>query len=132
MIQVSRDYEGLRIAAAELLEEEFSGEDRDRAVRRAVNAANREALLAQAAPARSLADGYYVRAQYLFWLDGVLRVMPIHEMTSTEMGGLNVIREARERFRQEHPHCHHCGAMNERARFVCRKCGKRTSTDKRN
>ncbi|ABF42420.1 hypothetical protein Acid345_3419 [Candidatus Koribacter versatilis Ellin345] len=132
MIVVSRDYDGLRIAALELMNEEFQGEDRDRLARRAkAGAANSEAMLAEAAPARSLADGYYVRADYLFWLDDVLRATTIAQMSAAEVHGLNAVRRARDQFRMEHPNCPHCGAMNERIKIICRKCGKRTSTDKR-
>lgn len=125
MIQVARDFEGLRVAALELMEEEFQGDDRDRLVRRAQDGAtNREAMLAQSAPSRTLSDGYYLRANYLFWLRSL--ELPKASLNAAEESGLRAVAVAFSEFEKSHPGCPHCGMRNEKARITCKSCGKKT------
>lgn len=125
MIAVARDYEGLRIAALELMQEAFDDVERERTLQRAGQGpANIDALLASLAPKRTVAEGYYTRVEYLFWLDSMLGRIPTSfaTLSITEAEGLNMLTQARAEFKRQHPACPRCGAANLRFAFRCREC----------
>lgn len=125
MIAVARDYEGLKTAALERLEEAFQEKDVERTLRRATEGpCNAEDVIAACAPKQTLAAGYYARADYLFWLAGVMETVSFrpHELSVTEAEGLRVVAQARAQFQREHPPCPNCGAPNRRHTLQCREC----------
>lgn len=113
MIAVAQDAEGLRIAAAELLEDSFDAPQRERNLQLAEQAADPEPILRAAQSKRSLSPGYYM------WLDFIVEniEMPLEagiafsesRMDADELLGLQVVRHARAEFRRAHPPCRGCG-----------------------
>ena len=112
-IYVAQDFAGLRIAASELLEEAFFLPERERIERLAATAANGEAMLAKIPNFRTLSPGYYLWIGYLaetvepaasagFW-------SPPGQMDDDEFLGLQIVKQARTRFREKHPPCGGCG-----------------------
>ena len=125
MIAVARDYVGLRIAAMERLEEAFDDQDTERTLRRAAEGqSNMDEVFEACAPRQSLAAGYYARVDYLFWLEGVMQNIRFSpsEISVTEVEGIRLVAEMRDKFRREHPPCPQCGASNRRFALACREC----------
>jgi ribosomal protein L40E len=103
-VTVSRDYEGQKLAAIEMFKESL------------VNTQRR-----QTGPARSMADGYYTRVEYLFWLRSrlALTTMPLR---ADELEGLAALAEAQAIFERDHPQCGRCHARNWKFAMKCRNC----------
>ncbi|HWR17117.1 MAG TPA: hypothetical protein VN577_19970 [Terriglobales bacterium] len=128
MIEVAKDYEGLSIAARELLEEELHAPDDDRTRKSAEQAANREAVLRSLKERRTLSPGYYVRARYLFDLDRKMTVIQfgLSDVTPSEINGVLAIRQAKNKFLSDHPECPYCGALQMYSNVPqCRRCRKK-------
>lgn len=128
MIVVARDYEGLKIAARELLEESLRADDRERLEALAEQAPNREEILARTAEAtRTLADGYYTRIAYLVLLERARELgsaFRLEELEATEFHGLVMLEAARAEFATDHPPCPGCGAPRATPFATrCSKCG---------
>src|SRR5579864_3527926 len=126
MIVVSRDYEGLRIAAMELLEEQRTSRDQELRFRNLdlANTANADAVLEQMAHKRTVSDGYYMRVRYLFWLEGMLKLNAvIPELQVNEAEGLEAVSAARNEFRSKYPPCGRCGFPNHKFIPRCAECG---------
>jgi hypothetical protein len=125
-IQVESDYENVRVAVGELLEEFFKADVGASFEEAVANAANADALR-EAAVARSLSPGYYEWVQYLFYLDR-FRVAGVQftfrDLAEEDLLGMAIVNEERKTFSQSHPPCTACGTLNESSRFSCRNCGK--------
>jgi hypothetical protein len=129
VIDISRDYEGLRMAAMEFLQEEFVASALERSLSDAVddpNIENKERLL-QDVHSRTLADGYFERLRYLAWLDSTLEFgasAGLSPLLNDEIEGLRVLRSARAEFFRKHPPCPSCGELNKAGAKSCRSCRK--------
>jgi ribosomal protein S27AE len=122
MIDCRRDYPGLRIAAAEMFIESFLRKDLDEVLEGSLRESAIEAL-AKATPPRSVAYGYYQWMSYLMWLRAVTALPGSRiELMADEAEGLLVLDDAEREFRNQHPACPKCGALNEEAAWSCRKC----------
>jgi hypothetical protein len=126
VIQVESDYEHLRVAFAELLEEFYRADVGSNFEEAVANAANADALR-EAAVSRSLSPGYYCWAQYLFYLDR-FRVAGVqftfHDLAEEDLLGLAIVTEERRKFYESHPACPVCRTLNESSSFSCRDCGR--------
>lgn len=126
MIVVSRDYEGLRIAALELFEEARTTREQERRFRnidldRTVNA---EQLIEQAMPKRTLSDGYYSRVRYLLWLERTQEAgVNFKNLQVSEVEGVGAVNEARSEFKSKYPPCPRCGFPNTKFMPRCGECG---------
>jgi hypothetical protein len=113
MIAVAQDAEGLRQAAAELLEDELDAPQREKNEKLAEQSGDPELVLRASRSKRTLSPGYYM------WLDFV--VLAIEEplaagivlnesrLDADELLGLQIVRQARAEFRRNHPPCQGCG-----------------------
>jgi ribosomal protein L40E len=125
MIDVRRDYPGLRIAAAEMFIESFLREALDEVLEGSHRTHAIEALV-NAMPKRSVSYGYYQWVGYLWWLRGVTALPGCAlELKADEAEGLLVLNDAEREFRNQHPPCFKCGALNEEGACSCRKCQAR-------
>lgn len=136
MIDVAQDREGLKQAAAELLEDSFDAAQRDRNARLAEQSADPEVLLRASQPRRTLSPGYYMWLEYVV----VAIEQPLEAgVTFCESGigadeliGLQVIREARAEFRRNHPPCRGCGTlMHNSWDKACNDCQKAAAAKER-
>lgn len=127
MVVVARDARGVEQAAYELLKTPYLRERAEKLRRLAEGTANAERVLAQIDDEQSLADGYYVRAYYLFWLDSTLEYSPAApgELLADDVEGLRVIASARARFQREFASCPRCQKWNERGGVGCEHCGQK-------
>src|SRR5882724_3986395 len=128
-IAIARDYDGLKQAALEMLEEERSSEHRQRVERQAATAANGEAMLAALGTERTLADGYYMRIGYLLELESMIHAglhFEAKEMAMSKVRGLIAIESARAEFDRLHPRCRGCGTrLDDTLDNVCGDCRMR-------
>lgn len=123
VIQIARDFVGLRTAALELLEGWFADEQRERSSA-ARYAPNRAALDQSFAQRRSLSTGYYARVDYLFRLTTL--DLPTHRLSAEQVLGLRAVEAANNEFNRKHPGCPHCGRPLENAgAFTCWSCRKK-------
>jgi ribosomal protein L40E len=122
MIDCRTDYPGLRTAAAEMYVESFLRKDLDELLEGSTREGAVEAL-GKVLPARSVAHGYYQWVAYLMWLRSVTALPGAQiELMADEAEGLLVLADAEREFRNCHPSCFKCGALNEEAAWSCRKC----------
>jgi hypothetical protein len=123
VIDVRRDFAGLKIAAAELYIESFLRPDLEASLigcdpERAVEA------VSKTNPPRSVSQGYYLWVMYLMWLKSVMGLPGQQiELYGDEAEGLLVLADAERAFRKEHPSCYKCGALNMKHAGSCRECG---------
>lgn len=124
MIDVSRDYAGIRRAAREMFEEGFALAGIARTLRLA-RASDRGAIISRSIPQRKNAQGYFLWLQYLDWLEATIETgAQLRDLLVIEVEGLKILQHERERFRGEHPTCPSCGAMNEKHALACRQCSQ--------
>lgn len=123
MIVVRHDYTGLRQAALELLEAEFTQEDLER---RAKNIdASDLAQFEKLVPRRTLSPGYYEHVSYLVWLKKMQDAGAGLALTADEVEGLASVKSAYSEFERKHPPCPHCGTLQSWAGSKrCHKCTK--------
>ena len=122
MIDCRRDYPGLRIAAAEMYIESFLRGSLDEVLEGSTREGAIEAL-GKIIPTRSVAHGYYQWVLYLMWLRSVTALPCAEiELMADEAEGLIVVADAERDFRNSHPGCFKCGALNEESAWSCRKC----------
>lgn len=121
-MEIARDFEGIRIAAGEMMAEEMMVPHRARIKRQMEGASpeNLEHALAATVVTRTLAPAYYNTAQHLFFLEHSL-VAPIF-LQAVEQHGLAAIADARHRFDAEHPQCR-CGMRMIFHDSPCANCG---------
>ena len=128
MINVARDYEGLRRAALEYFAEGLAAERQRRMLALAGTAANRDELLRSESPARTLSDGYYTRVEYLLQLRQMIECgvqFQPEKLRVSELRGMAAVESARREFLREHPSCPKCGSLAERHDVACVNCGAR-------
>lgn len=126
MIYVATDFEGLRRAAVEYLEECVTADERERRWQKSHTAANRDELQQQLAPRRTLAEGYYARVGYLLDLQEMIEIglqFRTADLKHKELAGLMAMRDARAEFEQRWPACG-CGTRNIKLSPKCRGCGR--------
>lgn len=122
MIDVSRDYSSLRIAAREYFDEGWAFQKTQRTLLHS-RVADRAGFIARALPQRSMAEGYYTWIEYLAWLAGMHEIARFRDLTACEAMGLQIFNAARNEFLRRHPHCAKCGAMNDKFALACCECG---------
>jgi hypothetical protein len=128
MIQVARDFEGLRQAAVTMLEEARLAQQRDRLAELADQVSEPSALLGPGPAARTLAAGYYDRVVYLLDVEATLArgiSIPSSSLAATECLGLKALAAARVEFEREHPPCPQCGEPLETRFSSFHSCGWR-------
>lgn len=123
-IAVARDYDGLKQAALELLEESRSEPQNEKLRRVAEGAANREQILQGIVSHRTLAEGYYMRISYLLELESMIHIgVDLGDLEMSEMYGLASIQHARREFDSTHPLCTGCQAVRlEQGETRCPEC----------
>jgi hypothetical protein len=112
---------GVYDALLQLLEEELEERKTARLIEKAGDASNAGRLHNK--KCRSLADGYYLWAAYLFWLAEAMRAGAIFELQSSELTGLKSVKAARAEFERENPGCRSCGSPNNSFVLRCWNCG---------
>lgn len=127
-MRIEQDYEGLRIAAAELLEAQLTDERFDAVARFLDEETPSEQwrkLERTYATRLTLALAYYQRAIYLFELRGL--DLPAHRLRPEQVRGMAAMERARDEHEQKHPPCPHCGKpLEHAAAFVCWSCNRPT------
>jgi hypothetical protein len=124
LIEVARDYDGIRIAAREWYEEAHRWPRVQRKLLlhgRTID--NREAYIRSELPQLTVAAGYYSWVSYLAWLDRVHEIACFRDLTADEAEGLRVLRDARNEFLSKHAHCPKCGGLNDKGAIGCADCG---------
>jgi len=136
MILVAQDEDGLRQAAAELMEEIFEAPQRERNEKLAESCADPEIILRASLPKRSLSPGYYLWLEFLVTAIEMPREAGVifreSDLSMEEVIGLGILREAREEFRKKHPSCKGCGAplQNEWDK-ACNNCQRAAAASAR-
>jgi hypothetical protein len=128
MVDVTIDYPRVQLAIGELLREAISNEDAERLERKLAGAKNADRVRAQAAPTRTLPEGYYDWSMHLFGLEEEMSLglqLSAAELQARELNGLKVLRRARAQFNAEYPGCPKCGRRNKQFTPVCRACEHR-------
>jgi len=122
VIDIRRDYAGLRIAAAQMYVESFLQKEVDTLMRDATPEAAAEAK-AKIVPARTVSVGYFHWVSYLLWLKSIL-ALPGNglQLYADEAEGLMMLADAEHEFRRQHPSCPRCGSLNESFAGACREC----------
>jgi len=107
VVAIARDYDGLKQAAVELLEEARMEPRNEKLRRLAEQASNTDRVLDGIKSQRTLAEGYYVRIGFLLELESVLQlgVELKLNLDLSEMQGLRSIQQARREFGTTHPPC---------------------------
>jgi ribosomal protein L40E len=124
VIDVRRDYAGLRIAAGEMYVEMFVQAELDEVLAATDTPRAACEAVVKMMPRRSIAQGYYGWVGYLQWLRAMCDLPGAGiELLADEAQGLLVLAEAERAFRRTHPACWKCGALNEAETSGCRKCG---------
>jgi hypothetical protein len=123
MIDVRRDFAGLRIAAAELYEEAFVRKEFEHSLRELPLAAESVLGEVESYAPRSISQGFYLWVQYLLWLKSVCALPGCAlELLADEAEGLLAVTDAEREFRKAHPSCWKCGELNVRDASYCRSC----------
>jgi hypothetical protein len=127
VVDVARDYQGIRVAVRELFEEMLFEDDDSAQMKAAEHATNADRLFAEIGR-RSLADGYYVRANYLLDLDLMFDIgirFELSALPATDYHGIRAVRIGKSDFERMHPRCPRC-SMNQKANKPdkCWKCGE--------
>jgi hypothetical protein len=122
-IDVARDQEGLRMAALALLEEGFV-RSRIKGSLQTATDENADRIF-NSIPKRTLAEGYYARAQFLLGFEEYVDAgLPLSTVSMIEADGLIAVKRARREFEYQHPSCGACGALQEgRFNTSCDSCG---------
>jgi hypothetical protein len=125
VIDPSRDYEGVKHAAGELLLEGLAEHYLQTVVRR-LGQAYLDQLLAEYETRRSLAAGYYDWAAHLSHIADQIRLgLPPKGLAWSETEGLIALEAARAAFKLEHPPCSHCGTpLFSRHARICQICNR--------
>ena len=123
MIPVARDAEGVRLVLEQMLER---GHD---LLRLAPQMQGKDeitkARLSNMATAVTLSPGYQRWASHLMLLERMQKLgLPLGDLLAVEVTGLQVLDEARQAHRYQHPTCFACG-MPQPNRFMvqCEDCG---------
>lgn len=131
-VAVASDFAGLERCAYELFRQ--AAEDTQRsALARAREAALNPRRLEQSLPASgppAIPLSYQLWLAYLLWLEEVLHALDCRpgEVSAVELGGLQALARARDRFLRAHQLCPRCHAVNPRpglppgAAARCRRC----------
>jgi len=125
VVAIARDYDGLKQAAFELLEEARMEPQNEKLRRLAEQASNTDRVLDGIKSQRTLAEGYYVRIGFLLELESVLQlgVELKLNLDLSEMQGLRSIQQARREFGTKHPPCRGCGTpVDEHWQARCPEC----------
>lgn len=126
MIDVSRDYNSLRIAAREYFEEDWAFRKAQRTLLLG-RVDDRAMFVQKSLPKRTLAEGYYSWIEYLSWLSGMHEIAQFRDLTMAEAEGLRLYRAARDEWFAKHPRCGKCGAINDKFALACTECGQKFS-----
>jgi hypothetical protein len=118
------DEEGMKRAIVEMMEESFV---RERLAGQMLGAdeEHRQKAIARQMPERTLSEGYYKVGAYLCWLSRQMEAgVPPEALLSFEAVGLRAVEDARLAFRNAHPSCGGCGALQDgRFSVRCHECG---------
>lgn len=121
MIVVAQDGAGIRRAALEMLEHALSA----RAVERQLSNVDADDFLQieKIVPRRTLPDGYYDWAAYLFFLRRKMNDGIQYELKADEAEGLTAISLAVQDFEAKFPRCANCGERGHSPKFCPRRTG---------
>ncbi len=123
MIDVVRDTEGLRMAMAEIFEQDL---DRARILRSAGDATEEtRARLLASVSSLTLSPGYHRFTAHLLQLEAERDAgLPLSGLTTWEGAGLITLKQARTAHEIKHPACGACG-IRQAHRFLpqCESCG---------
>lgn len=125
-IHVERDSEGVKQALVGLFEEAFHRRAIEKSFGRAADVETRQRAL-DSMEARTLSPGYYAWSEHLLSLSTAIELgvkYSAHELTRSEVVGLQLVRNARNEFEYEYPACSACGERQDN-RFApqCKGCG---------
>jgi hypothetical protein len=127
MIRVARDTAGLRLVLEQMLER---GHDlAGLAPQLEGKSDEHKARLMGTVTKVTLSPGYQRWAEHLMLLDRMQKLgMPLHELggglLATEVSGLQVLAEERNKHRFRHPPCYACGVpCDNRFQRECVECG---------
>ncbi|MCU1307118.1 MAG: hypothetical protein JWN45_1813, partial [Acidobacteriaceae bacterium] len=75
-------------------------------------------------PESKLSPGYFLRVEYLVYLEGMMKAGAKFDLFADEVEGLRALQSARAEFEREHPACSGCGT-NQYSAFAtrCHACG---------
>jgi hypothetical protein len=109
MFDPRKDADGIEAAILELLEESYAHSR----TARVPSETTREHMMA-GRPPRKLSPAYYRLADYLLWLDQVIKTgLRIRQATEDEVTGLCALSCARDKFERQHPPCYQCGLRQQ-------------------
>jgi hypothetical protein len=127
MILVSRDYEGLEIAAYELLEEAFEEEISARQSRALEGSISEDEVRESFKSKKTLSPGYYTRIHYLLELENMIELgiqFTPDTMLAHDLRGLEVLKKAQAKFDREYLPCPNCGKRMKKFSTWCWNCKK--------
>jgi len=113
----------LQQALVFLLEEQLERKEAERSLDRVRGAKN--AGRVRQATQRTLSEGYYLWAEYLFWLAEAMRAGAAFQLEARELDGVKLVQSARLQFEREHPACRKCGSPNKEFALLCWNCNAR-------
>jgi hypothetical protein len=127
---VSRDTEGIRLAAKELFVAMLDSQDDKLRKRIELNGGDVRKVLGDAGLKLTLADAYYQRVGFVLWLMANLEL----GYTASELGvspdeseAIRVVKKEAEEFARTYPQCESCGCRDKKGYPKCRYCGAKLS-----
>lgn len=123
---VTQDINGIRQAALELMVESLGADDLARQIESIMSDDDLMAYavsLAKTVPVRTVADGFYDYAAYLFWIRSMIDADVELTILAEEAEGLRALAAAQQEFERDHPPCSQCGERQfSRTAIRCRSC----------
>jgi NADH pyrophosphatase NudC (nudix superfamily) len=123
---VTQHMNGIRQAALELMVESLGADDTARQIESIMADDDLMAYavsLAKTVPVRTVADGFYDYAAYLFWIRSMIDADVELTVLAEEAEGLRALAVAQQEFERDHPGCPQCGARQYSSTAMrCRSC----------
>ncbi|MFL6310578.1 MAG: hypothetical protein ACJ71W_00605 [Terriglobales bacterium] len=123
---VTQDMNGIRRAALELMVESLGADDLARQIESIMSGDDLMAYavsLAKTVPVRTVAEGFYDYAAYLFWIRSMIDADVDITVLAEEAEGLRALASAQQQFERDHPACPQCGAQQYSTTPIkCRSC----------
>jgi hypothetical protein len=123
---VTQHMNGIRQAALELMVESLGADDLARQIESIMSGDDLMAYavsIAKTVPVRTMADGFYDYAAYLFWIRSMIDADVDITILAEEAEGLRALAAAQHEFERDHPACPQCGErQSSRTPIKCRSC----------